>query len=204
KGLTDMDLENMQYYTFEKGRFAGVDNVLVSATGYTGAGGFEIYLDNEHAEQVWKATFAAGEHLGIVPAGLGCRDTLRMDKGFCLYGNDMDDNTNPLEAGLGWVTKFTKDFVASDILKKEKEEGTKRKLIGFKMIDRGIPRQHYLLFDKDGEQIGEVTSGTSSPSLKYGIGLGYVKPEFAQVGNEIFVEVRNKHLKAEVVKLPFL
>lgn len=204
KSLSKMDLENMKYYTFEKGHFAGAENVLVSATGYTGAGGFEIYVANEHAEQVWNAIFAAGKHVNIVPAGLGCRDTLRMEKGFCLYGNDIDDTTTPLEAGLGWVTKFTKDFVASGILKKEKEEGSKRKLIGFKMIDRGIPRQHYKLFNKDSEEIGEVTSGTSSPSLKYGIGLGYVKSEYAQAGNDVFVEVRSKMLKAEIVKLPFL
>lgn len=202
--LTEMDLENMKFYTFEKGRFADVDNVLVSATGYTGEKGFEIYFPNEHAEQIWNTIMNAGEEIGIMPAGLAARDTLRLEKGFCLYGNDIDETTSLLEAGLGWVTKFTKDFVGSVALQKQKEKGTERKLVGFKMIDRGIPRKDYPILDESGHPIGAVTSGTSSPSLKYGIGLGYVAIENSKLGSEIFIEIRNKRLKAEVVKLPFV
>ncbi len=204
KTLTDIDLEEMKYYTFEKGVFAGCDNVLVSATGYTGSGGFEIYLDNEHAAKVWNKIMEAGKGVGIMPAGLGARDTLRLEKGFCLYGNDIDDNTSPIEAGLGWVTKFTKDFIDSKKLKIQKEKGVERKLVAFNMLDRGIPRKDYELCDIDENVIGKVTSGTSSPTLKNGIGLGYVKVENSKVGTEIYLSVRGKQLKAEVVKLPFV
>lgn len=202
--LTKVDLAGMKYYTFEKGTFAGVDNVLVSATGYTGSGGFEIYFDNQHAEKIWDAIMKAGKGLGIMPAGLGARDTLRLEKGFCLYGNDINDSTSPIEAGLGWITKFTKDFIDDKLLKTQKEKGVKRKLAAFKMIDRGIPRQDYQVNDADGNKIGVVTSGTSSPSLKIGIGMGYVSVEHSKIGSEIFLEVRGKQLKAEVVKLPFV
>jgi aminomethyltransferase len=204
KELTDIDLEEMVYYTFEKGKFAGVDNVLVSATGYTGSGGFEIYFNNEHAEKIWAAVMKAGKAFGITPAGLGARDTLRLEKGFCLYGNDIDDTTSPIEAGLGWITKFTKDFVDSKILKKQKENGVTRKLAAFKMIDRGIPRKEYEIKDADGNKIGVVTSGTSSPSLKLGIGMGYISKELSKVGMEVFIEIRGRQLKAEIVKLPFV
>lgn len=204
KTLTDIDLEEMKYYTFEKGVFAGCDNVLVSATGYTGSGGFEIYLDNEHAAKVWNKIMEAGKGVGIMPAGLGARDTLRLEKGFCLYGNDIDDNTSPIEAGLGWITKFTKDFIDSKKLKIQKEKGVERKLVAFNMLDRGIPRKDYELCDIDENVIGKVTSGTSSPTLKNGIGLGYVKVENSKVGTEIYLSVRGKQLKAEVVKLPFV
>lgn len=202
--LTEMDLEGMKYYSFEIGRFANVDNVLVSATGYTGSGGFEIYFDNEHAEQIWNTIMDAGKEIGIMPAGLAARDTLRLEKGFCLYGNDINETTTPLEAGLGWITKLNKEFVGSDVLQKQKENGLERKLVGFKMIDRGIPRKDYPIVDKEGNPLGVVTSGTSSPSLKYGIGLGYVTLENTKEGTEIFIEIRNKQVKAEVVKLPFL
>lgn len=202
--LTDMDLSRMDYYTFQKGVFAGVDNVLVSATGYTGAGGFEVYFENEHARTVWDAIFAAGEEFGILPIGLGARDTLRLEMGFCLYGNDIDDQTSPFEAGLGWVTKFSKEFVNSENLKAEKEAGLKQKLIGFEVIDRGIARQGYELVDEQGQGIGRVTSGTQSPVLQKAIGLGYVDIKHANEGNEIFVKVRNKVLKAVVVKPPFI
>ena len=204
KELTDIDLEEMVYYTFEKGKFAGVDNVLVSATGYTGSGGVEIYFDNEHAEKIWAAVMKAGKAFGISPAGLGARDTLRLEKGFCLYGNDIDDTTSPIEAGLGWITKFTKDFVDSKILKKQKENGVTKKLAAFKMIDRGIPRKEYEIKDADGNKIGVVTSGTSSPSLKLGIGMGYISKELSKVGMEVFIEIRGRQLKAKIVKLPFV
>jgi len=204
QSLTAVNLEEMVYYTFERGTFAGCDNVIVSATGYTGSGGFELYFDNEHADKVWDAIFKAGAAEGIVPAGLGCRDTLRLEKGFCLYGNDIDDTTSPIEAGLGWVTKFTKDFIDAEKFKKQKEEGVTKKLVGFKMEDRGIPRQHYKVMDADGNEIGEVTSGTSSPSLKVGLGLAYIKTEFAKADTDIFIEIRNKAAKAVVTKTPFL
>lgn len=204
QALTSIKLDEMKYYTFEKGTFAGVDNVLVSATGYTGSGGFEIYFENEHAEKIWKAIMDAGLPFGIKPAGLGARDTLRLEKGFCLYGNDITDETSPIEAGLSWITKFTKDFIDHQYLKKQKENGVSKKLVAFKMIDRGIPRQHYPLYDENEELVGEVTSGTSSPSLKIGIGMGYVKAANAKVGNAVFVEIRGRKLKAEIVKLPFV
>ena len=203
QSLTEIDLASMEYYTFTKGTFAGVDNVVVSATGYTGAGGFEIYCDNEHAEKVWDAVFAAGAPFNIKPIGLGARDTLRLEMGFCLYGNDIDDTTSPIEAGLGWVTKFTKPFTNSAALQAEKEAGIKRKLIGFEMIDRGIPRHDYEIVDAEGNVIGKVTSGTQSPSLQKAIGMGYVSKENAKEGAEIYISIRNNPIKAKVVKFPF-
>lgn len=204
--LTEMDILNLKYYTFVKGTFAGVDNVLVSATGYTGAGGVEIYFEDSNgaADKIWDAIFEAGKSAGIKPIGLGARDTLRLEKGFCLYGNDIDDTTSPLEGGLGWITKFSKEFTAKDILEKQKAEGIKRKLVGFEMIDRGIPRHDYKIKDAEGNEIGKVTSGTQSPSLQKAIGLGYVATEHANFDSEIYVEVRDKLLKAKVVKIPFL
>ncbi|MFT6053801.1 MAG: aminomethyltransferase [Roseivirga sp.] len=203
QSLTSVNLSEIKFYTFVVGPFAGVDHVIISATGYTGAGGFELYVNNKYAEQVWKAIFEAGADYDIKPIGLGARDTLRLEMGYCLYGNDITDTTSPLEGGLGWVTKFTKEFTNSENLKKQKEEGIKRKLVAFKMIDKGIPRSHYELQDTEGNVIGEVTSGTISPMLGYGIGLGYVTKENSKVGTEILVAVRNKSLKAELVKLPF-
>jgi aminomethyltransferase len=203
QSLTDIDLASMEYYTFKKGKFAGIDNVVVSATGYTGAGGFEIYFDNEHAEFIWNAVFKAGEPYGIKPIGLAARDTLRLEMGFCLYGNDIDDTTSPLEAGLGWVTKFNKEFTNSAALQQQKQAGVERRLIGFEMIDRGIPRHDYLIVDAVGNEIGKVTSGTQSPSLQKAIGLGYVKNEFAKEGTEIYISIRDNKVKAKVVKPPF-
>ena len=203
QSLTDIDLGSMEYYTFKKGTFAGIDNVVVSATGYTGAGGFEIYFDNEHAEYIWSEVFKAGAPFGIKPIGLAARDTLRLEMGFCLYGNDIDDTTSPLEAGLGWVTKFTKAFTNSEALQQQKQAGVERKLIGFEMIDRGIPRHDYLIVDADGNTIGKVTSGTQSPSLQKAIGLGYVKNEFAKEGSDIYISIRDNKVKAQVVKPPF-
>jgi len=203
QSLTDIDLGSMEYYTFKKGKFAGVDNVLLSATGYTGAGGFEIYVDNKDAEHVWDAIFKAGEPFGIKPIGLGARDTLRLEMGFCLYGNDIDDTTSPLEAGLGWVTKFNKEFTNSVALQQQKQDGLKSKLVGFEMIERGIPRHDYEIVDADGNKIGKVTSGTQSPSLQKAIGMGYVKNEFAKEGTEIFINIRDSKIKAQVVKPPF-
>ena len=201
--LTSIDLSAMVYYTFQYGTFAGIENVMISATGYTGSGGFELYVKNEHAEQLWNRIFEAGEKFGIKPIGLAARDTLRLEMGFCLYGNDIDDATSPLEAGLGWITKFTKDFVDSDFLKNQKEVGVSRKLVAFEMIDRGIPRHDYKIVDANGAEIGKVTSGTMSPSMKIGIGLGYVTIENAQLDREIFIDIRDKSIKAKVVKLPF-
>ena len=201
--LTDMDLRNMQYYTFSKGKFAGVDNVLVSATGYTGAGGFEVYVENAHAKKLWDAIFESGKQYGIKPIGLGARDTLRLEMGFCLYGNDIDDTTSPIEAGLGWITKFTKDFTNSAELKMQKEQGVALKLVGFEMIDRGIPRHGYEIVNSAGVKIGHVTSGTQSPSLQKAIGMGYVTTENSKEGSEIFIPIRDKQLKAKVVKVPF-
>jgi aminomethyltransferase len=202
--LTQVDLAGMEYYTFKIDEMAGTKDVIISATGYTGSGGFEIYVRNEDAEKMWKAVFSAGEELGIKPVGLGARDTLRLEKGFCLYGNDIDDTTSPLEAGLGWVTKFTKDFINSAALKQQKETGFQRKLIGFEMIDRGIPRGHYELCDEEGNQIGQVTSGTQSPTLQKGIGMGYVPLSYSKPDSQIYVKVRDRLLKAQVVKLPFV
>ncbi|MCJ0741219.1 glycine cleavage system aminomethyltransferase GcvT [Pedobacter montanisoli] len=203
QSLTDMDLASMEYYTFKKGTFAGVDNVLVSATGYTGAGGFEIYFENQYADKIWDAIFEAGAEYGIKPIGLGARDTLRLEMGFCLYGNDIDDTTSPIEAGLGWITKFTKPFTNSEALQAQKEAGVSRKLIGFEMIDRGIPRHDYIVVDAEGNAIGKVTSGTQSPSLQKAIGIAYVAKEFAKEGTEIYIDIRNNKVKAKVVKFPF-
>ncbi|GHB51511.1 glycine cleavage system aminomethyltransferase GcvT [Persicitalea jodogahamensis] len=202
--LTDEDLTAMDYYTFKTGTMAGIDDVLISATGYTGAGGFEIYVWNKDAEAMWDAIFAAGAEFGIKPVGLGARDTLRLEKGYCLYGNDIDDTTSPLEAGLGWVTKFNKSFINAEALKAQKELGLHRKLVGFELTERGIPRGHYDLCNPEGEKIGEVTSGTISPTLQKGIGMGYVPTAYAKPGTEIRVKVRDKLLGAKVVKLPFL
>lgn len=207
--LTNVLLDSMSYYTFEKTDFAGMANVIVSSTGYTGAGGFEIYVSNHQAEAVWNAILEAGQPYGIKPIGLGARDTLRLEAGFCLYGNDITDDISPLEAGLGWVTKFTTasgshDFVNAPELKAQKEAGLTRKLVGFSMIDRGIPRSHYELCTADGTVVGEVTSGTQSPTLGKGIGMGYVPTDLSKPGTEIFVKVRDKLLKAEVVKMPFI
>ena len=204
QSLTDMDLASMEYYTFKKGTFAGVDNVLVSATGYTGAGGFEIYFENEYADQIWEAIFKAGAEFGIKPIGLAARDTLRLEKGFCLYGNDIDDATSPLEAGLGWITKFTKTFTNSEALLAQKEAGVARKLIGFEMIDRGIPRHDYPIVNAEGNVIGRVTSGTQSPTLQKAIGMGYLDKDLAKEGAEIFIEIRGAKIKAQVVKFPFV
>jgi aminomethyltransferase len=203
QSLTNVNLSEMVYYTFTHGTFAGIENVMISATGYTGSGGFEIYVKNEHIEQVWDSVFQAGASFGIKPIGLAARDTLRLEMGFCLYGNDIDDTTSPLEAGLGWITKFTKDFVDSDFLKKQKEEGVTKKLVAFEMIERGIPRHDYPILDANGNIIGKVTSGTMSPSMKVGIGLGYVTKEFSFLETEIFIEIRDKGVKAKVAKLPF-
>ncbi|MGF7078755.1 glycine cleavage system aminomethyltransferase GcvT [Mucilaginibacter sp. UYCu711] len=203
QSLTDIDLASMEYYTFKKGTFAGIDNVVVSATGYTGAGGFELYVDNEHAEAIWNAVFKAGEPFGIKPIGLGARDTLRLEMGFCLYGNDIDDTTSPLEAGLGWVTKFNKEFTNSVALAGQKAAGVSQKLVGFEMIDRGIPRHDYEIVDAEGNNIGKVTSGTQSPSLQKAIGMGYVKTQFAKEGTEIFIKIRDNSIKAKIVKPPF-
>lgn len=199
--LTDSDILNLKYYTFVKGTFAGIDNVLISATGYTGAGGVELYFEDKdgNADKIWKAI----ADLGIMPIGLGARDTLRLEMGFCLYGNDINDTTTPLEAGLGWITKFTKDFTAKSILEAQKAEGVKRKLVGFEMIDRGIARHDYIITDNAGNEIGHVTSGTQSPSLGKAIGLGYVTVENANLGTEINIIIRNNPVKAKVVKLPF-
>ncbi len=200
--LTNMDLD-MVYYTVQKGVFAGVDNVIISSTGYTGAGGFEVYFENKDAETIWNAIQEAGKVVDMKMAGLACRDTLRLEMGFCLYGNDINDTTSPLEAGLGWITKFTKDFVNSDELKKQKEEGVTKKLVGFELIDRGIPRHDYEIADSAGNIIGIVTSGTMAPSLGKAIGMGYVTTENAKVDTEIYIVIRNKQIKAKVVKMPF-
>ena len=203
--LTSVDLSSIPYYSFKVGEFAGVPNVILSNTGYTGVGGFELYFYPEVAMKIWDAIFEAGQEFGIKPIGLGARDTLRLEMGFCLYGNDITDETSPLEAGLGWITKFVegKNFTNRAALEKQKAEGVSRKLVGFEMIDRGIPRHGYEIADAEENVIGVVTSGTMSPVLKKGIGMGYVKPEFAKAGTDIFIKVRNKNLKAQVVKAPF-
>ena len=203
QNLTDMNISDMKYYTFQKGTFAGKENVLISTTGYTGAGGFEIYFKNEDAEEIWNAVFEAGNPYNILPTGLAARDTLRLEMGFCLYGNDIDDSTSPIEAGLGWITKFNNNFVDSEYLKKQYESGVKRCLVGFELIDRGVPRNGYDVCNGLGEKIGVVTSGTMSPSLKKAIGLAYVSKEMKGLGAEIYIAVRNKQLKAKVVSLPF-
>lgn len=206
QALTDMDILNLKYYTFTKGTFAGVGNVIVSATGYTGAGGVEIYFEDkgDDAAKIWNAIFETGIPQGLKPIGLGARDTLRLEMGFCLYGNDIDDTTSPLEGGLGWITKFTKDFTAKEILEKQKAAGVQRKLVGFEMIDKGIPRHDYVIADAQGHVIGKVTSGTQAPSLQKAVGLGYVTVEHASQDSEIYIKVRDKALKAKVVKTPFV
>ena len=203
QSLTDMTLSDMEYYTFKIGTFAGVENVVVSTTGYTGAGGFEIYFPNEAANDMWDKIFAAGEAQGIQPIGLGARDTLRLEMGFCLYGNDINDTTSPLEAGLGWITKFSSPFLNSENLKAQKEAGITRKLVAFEMIDKGIPRHDYEIADTSGNVVGIVTSGTQSPSLEKAIGMGYVPTAMTALGTEVFILVRGKSLKAVVVSLPF-
>ena len=203
--LTPIDLSAIPYYHFTHGEFAGEPDVIISNTGYTGAGGFELYFYPEAAQKIWDAVFEAGAEFGIKPAGLGARDTLRLEMGFCLYGNDLDDTTSPIEAGLGWITKFVegKNFINRPQLERQKKEGVTRKLVGFEMIDRGIPRHGYQLYTTEGELIGSVTSGTMSPMRKIGIGMGYVKPEYAKPGTEICVDMRGRKLKAQVVKPPF-
>lgn len=203
QSLTSVDLSNIKFYTFEITDFAGIPNVVVSATGYTGSGGFEVYVKNEDVEQLWNKVFEAGKDWGIKPIGLAARDTLRLEMGYCLYGNDIDDTTSPLEAGLGWITKFTKDFVNSEALKAQKEAGVTRKLVAFELTERGVPRHDYEIVDADGNNIGRVTSGTMSPSLGKGIGLGYVTIENSKIDSDIFIQVRKKQLAAKVVKLPF-
>ena len=204
--LTEMDILNLKYYTFIKGKFAGVDNVLVSATGYTGSGGVEIYFENleDNADKIWNAIFEAGASKGIKAIGLGARDTLRLEMGYCLYGNDIDDFSTPLEAGLGWITKFTKPFTASEFLQKQKANGVEKKLVGFEMIEKGIPRHEYRIKDAEGNLIGRVTSGTQSPTLNKAIGMGYVQSEHAALDSEIYVDIRDRLIKAKVVKMPFV
>ncbi|NIG52561.1 glycine cleavage system aminomethyltransferase GcvT [Chitinophaga sp. Cy-1792] len=204
--LTEVDLVNLKYYTFAKGEFAGVPNVIISATGYTGAGGIEIYFEDKDgaADKIWNALFEVGGPKGLKPIGLGARDTLRLEMGFCLYGNDIDDRTSPMEAGLGWITKFTKDFPSRAIFEAQKANGVEQKLVGFEMVDKGIPRHDYEIKDAAGNVIGRVTSGTQSPSMQKAIGLGYVKTPFAGLDSDIYIAVRDKSLKAKVVKVPFL
>lgn len=202
--LTDTNLSDIPYYHFTLGTVAGVENVIISNTGYTGSGGFEIYFDNSFAEKLWDDLTLAGEEFGIIPCGLAARDTLRLEKGFCLYGNDIDDTTSPLEAGLGWITKFDKEFVDKEFLLKQKEEGITRKLVGFEMQEKAIPRHDYLVVDAAGNEIGKVTSGTMSPMKKVGVGLAYVAAPNHKLGSEIFIQIRNKNIPAKVVKLPFV
>ena len=203
--LTEMDIMNLKYYTFIKGKFAGVDNVVVSATGYTGAGGVEIYFEDagDNAEKIWDAIFAAGAAQKIKPIGLGARDTLRLEMGYCLYGNDIDDTTSPLEAGLGWITKFTKDFTNRSFLEKQKTDGVKRKLVGFEMQEKGIARHDHEIKDFEGNVLGKVTSGTQSPSLGKAIGMGYVTNNHAAIDSQVYISIRNTLLKAKIVKVPF-
>ncbi len=201
--LTSVDLGAIPYYSFVKGELTGVE-MIISATGYTGSGGFELYISNDSIEKVWNAIFDAGKEYNIKPIGLGARDTLRLEKGYCLYGNDIDDTTSPIEAGLGWITKFSKDFIDKEYLQNQKVNGTSRKLVAFKMIDKGIPRQGYEILDSANNHVGKVTSGTISPSLGVGIGLGYVETDCSTLGTEVMIQVRNRQLKAEIVSLPFI
>lgn len=202
--LTDVDCSAINFYHFGAGSVAGIEDIIVSNTGYTGSGGFELYVWNKDAVALWNALLEAGAEYGVMPCGLGARDTLRLEKAYCLYGNDIDDHTSPIEAGLGWITKFDEPFVNMEYHKQLKEQGVSRKLVGFEMVDRGIPRQHYPIVDAQGQTLGEVTSGTQSPSLDKAIGMGYVRTEHAKVGSEIYIQIRNKNLRAQVVKLPFL
>jgi len=203
--LTKIDLSKIPYYTFVTGYIGGVEDVIISNTGYTGAGGFELYFYNDQGVKLWNEIMKAGEEFGIKPIGLGARDTLRLEMGFCLYGHELSDTTSPLEAGLGWITKFTegKDFIGRPVLENQKKNGLTRKLCAFELLEKGIPRQGYELLNEKGEQIGEVTSGTISPTRKIGVGLGYVKPEYIAVGTKIYIKIRNNNIAAEVVKLPF-
>jgi aminomethyltransferase len=203
KPLSSIDISAIKYYHFEVADFAGIEHVIISATGYTGSGGFEIYCKNSEAEQIWNRVFEAGAEFGIKPIGLAARDTLRLEMGFCLYGNDIDDTTSPIEAGLGWITKFTKEFTSSELFKKQKEEGVTRRLVAFELIERGVPRHDYEIVDRAGTVIGKVTSGTMSPSLNKGIGLGYVRVDHATVDSEIYIRIRKNDVLAKVVKLPF-
>ena len=203
QSLTKVDLSAIKYYHFELGDFAGIDHVIISATGYTGSGGFEIYCKNTEVEQIWEAIFKAGANFNIEPIGLAARDTLRLEMGYCLYGNDIDDSTSPIEAGLSWITKFSKSFINDTYLKNQKETGVSKKLIGFELTGRGIPRQGYDMVTATGEIIGKVTSGTMSPSLNKAIGMGYVSSEFNKVGTEIFIQIRKKHIPAKIVQMPF-
>ena len=203
QSLTSLDLASIGFYNFEVGDFAGIKNVIISATGYTGSGGFEIYCKNEEVKQIWDKIFEAGANFGIKPIGLAARDTLRLEMGYCLYGNDINDTTSPFEAGLGWITKFTKDFVNKEALEKQKKQGPERKLIAFKLDDRGIPRQDYDIVDGQGKTIGIVTSGTMSPTLGEGIGMGYVPPIFSKEGSKINIQIRKKTIPATVIKPPF-
>jgi aminomethyltransferase len=202
QNLTDINLSKIKFYHFETGTFAGFNDIIISATGYTGSGGFELYVPNNIAEEVWDFIFNLKE-FNVLPAGLAARDTLRLEMGYCLYGNDINDNTSPISAGLAWVTKFTKAFIGDDIIKKAKLEGTDSKLIAFELLERGIPRKDYEIEDVDGNLIGEVTSGTMAPSVKKAIGMGYVKSEHSNLGNKIFIKIRNKSISAEIIKLPF-
>ena len=200
--ITQVNLSEIKYYNFKIGTIAGIENVILSRTGYTGEVGFELYVKNENALALWKAIFSTD--IDVKPIGLAARDTLRLEKGFCLYGNDINESTSPIEAGLGWITKFTKNFINSENLKKQKQEGVKRKLVGLQIIDRGIARKDYPIVNIDGKEIGIVTSGTMSPTLKKAIAMGYVATEFSEIGTEIFVQVRNKQIKAKVVQMPFV
>ena len=203
--LTEVDLSGMKYYTFKKGNIGNItDGAIISATGYTGAGGFEIYMYNEYAAKIWEAIMNAGSDAGIKPVGLGARDTLRLEMGYCLYGNDIDETTSPIEAGLGWITKFSKHFINDHNIQKQKEEGVSKKLVGIEMIDRGIPRQGYEIFSADDDSIGRVTSGTMSPSMGIGIGMGYIKVDYSVPQTEVYIGIRNRKLKARVVKFPIL
>lgn len=202
--LTETNLSEIPYYNFTVGSVAGVSDVIISNTGYTGSGGFEIYFNNDSAEKLWDAIIEAGSEEGIIPCGLAARDTLRLEKGFCLYGNDIDDTTSPIEAGLGWITKFDKDFVSKDIFAKQKEVGVSRKLVGFELTDKGVPRHDYPVVDAEGNVIGKVTSGTQSPMKKIGLGIAYVDKPYFKIGSEIFIQVRNKNIPAKVVKMPFV
>jgi aminomethyltransferase len=203
QSLTSVDLADIKFYTFKIADFAGIESIIISATGYTGSGGFEIYCENDEAEQIWNKVMEAGKDYGIKPIGLAARDTLRLEMGYCLYGNDIDDTTSPIEAGLSWITKFSKDFINCEALAKEKEHKPERRLIAFELNDRGVPRQGYDIVDGNGHKIGNVTSGTMSPSLKKGIGMGYVPRIMAKSGSHIFIQIRKKTISATIVKLPF-
>jgi aminomethyltransferase len=203
--LTDIDLKSMRYYTFQKGRFAGVDNVIISATGYTGAGGFELYVKNEDAIMVWNAVIEAGKSVDLQPIGLGARDTLRLEMGYCLYGNDIDDTTSPIEAGLGWITKFNKvDFTDKNLLETHKKNGTNRRLVGLEILDKRPARHDYIVVTANDEPIGKVTSGTKSPTLDKNIAMAYIATEHTQIGNTVFIDIRGKKAEAKIVKMPFL